>query len=152
MKLGLGPAAEGAQTLRLQSASSVMRLAWRAKRWQASSVHISSSRTGLLWGKPYHPCRAQSGHVWESVCVCVGMWVYVNVRANKWAGTGDESDRVSFTVSRGRCVCVQTDKTYKQSWPNLCLGRPDVPQAPVPIPLRAEPNTLADSCYWWWSW
>ena len=79
MKLELGPAAELAQTLRLQSTSSVMRLAWCAKRWQVSSVHIRSSGMGPAWWKPYHPYSAYSrgpytNTVYLCACVRVSEW------------------------------------------------------------------------------
>lgn len=65
------------QTLRLLCTSSVMRLAWCAKRWQPSSVHIMSSRTSPLWEKPYHSYWAYLGGggeegVTEDACAMKG--------------------------------------------------------------------------------
>lgn len=41
---------------------------------------------------------------------------------------------------------VQFDKIYQQSPTSQpCVGRPDAPQASVPVPLRAEPKCVCGS-------
>lgn len=73
----------------------------------------------------------QEGEGVTQTCRCVIKWVGKRERQQDWwrAGLG------------GMCVCacVQTDKTHQQStWPNLCTGRPDVPQPRVPNTVKGR--------------
>jgi len=80
-----------------------MRLAWCAKRWQASSVRIRSSRTGPLWEKPCHP-------YWVSKSMA-RMWDRVSRKVHK---KGRRATWWEWLWAGSSSVSVLTSETYQQ--------------------------------------